>query len=118
MYVDKLLMFSENQTVAAGTSTNTLDGGATGNAYDERFLVVTLTNPLTPAQGLSVVVESCDTATGTYVKAATFEAAKEKGMALAQRMPYGLKQFVRLSYVVSGAPTGNLTAVIAADAKI
>ena len=118
MYMDKKLMFSTDQAVAAGLSKDTLDLGKSGNAYEEVQLVVLLDTPLTAVQTLSVAVESCDTETGTYVKSATFEAVQLKNQAIAQRMPYGLKQYVRLSYAVTGAPVGKLSAGLVLDVKI
>ena len=120
MYMDKKLILSEGQAVAAGTSQNIIDQGKNRNAYSELFLVVLLEEgkALTAAQSLSVSVESCDTEAGTYVKVATFEAEKLKTQAVAQRIPFGLKRYIRLTYAVSGTPTGNLTAALVMDVKI
>ena len=118
MIIDKNLTFSELQTLAAGVSTNTLDAGPAENAYEQNFLVVKLDTPLTAAQGLSVTIETCDTAAGTYEKLATFEAAKGKNKAIAQRVPFGTKQYTRLNYAVTGAPAGKVSAFIAADIDI
>ena len=111
MYLDKLNIYSENQAVVTGTSTNVIDKGAGGDAYSGLFLAVSMSVPLAPAEELKVVVEtSADNV--TFAEVASFTAKKGQGFALGQRIPFGMKQYSRLKYNVTGTPSGKLTAYL------
>jgi len=119
MYMDKGLIFSENQPLAAGVSTNILDFGAKGDGYPNAFLAVNLEKGLTSAQNLTVEVQtSASESFAPFELAATFVAKKGVTGAVRQHLPMGLNRFVRLNYSVSGSPSGKLTAVVAQDVEI
>jgi len=111
-------MFSENAAIGAGNSTNTVDLGAAGAAYPQPHLQVVLDTPLTDSQGLTVEVQTADAADGTFVTAATYKAVTGQASAIAERLPYDLKQFVQLKYSVTGTPTGKMTAGVVLDINL
>ena len=47
-----------------------------------------------------------------------FHAKKGVCNAVRQILPLGLNRYVRLNYAVVGAPTGKLTAIVAADCEV
>ena len=119
MYVDKNLLFSENQNVAAGLSQNVLDFGTKGDANPNAFLVVNLEKELTALQGLTVEVQTAKDEAFTIIEVVgSFNAKKGVKGAIRQRLPMGLNRFVRLNYAVVGAPAGKMTAIVACDADM
>ena len=119
MYMDKNLVFSEGQTLAAGVSQNVIDFGAKGDGYPNAFLVVNLEKELGAAQGLTVEVQtSKDANFATVESVATFHAKKGVCNGVRQILPLGLNRYVRLNYAVVGAPTGKITAIVAADVEV
>ncbi len=114
MYIDKTKMFSDAQTIASGVSTNVIDRGDTGEAYEALFLYVSVSVPLLDTQGLKVAVET--SADGvTFTEIANFTAEKKKAAVIKQRFPMGAKRYVRLNYVATGTPTGKVTAALTTD---
>ena len=59
--------------------------------------------------------ENVDT---TLESVATFVAKKWARNAVRQFLPLGLNRYVRLNYTVVGAPTGKITAIVAADCEV
>ena len=119
MYMDKNLVFSEGQTLAAGVSQTVIDFSTKGDGYPNGFLVVNLEKELTVAQNLTVEVQtSKDSNFATLESVATFVAKKGVRNAVRQILPLGLNRYVRLNYAVVGAPTGKMTAIVAADVEV
>ena len=119
MYMDKNLVFSEGQTLAAGVSQNVIDFGTKEDGYPNAFLVVNLEKELSVAQNLTVEVQTSKEANFTTLESvATFVAKKGARNAVRQFLPLGLNRYVRLNYTVVGAPTGKITAIVAADCEV
>lgn len=111
---DKQLEFSDKQTLAAADSTNTLNlihpYNGTGGFIE--FIGHGITSGVT---GVSVTVKDCATEGGTYVARETINftdiKALNKGIAsLSLSKP--LRQYVKLTYAVTGTPAGKISAYI------
>lgn len=117
--IDRLLQFSDKQTIAAGASTNTLDTKfkTVGTASLPICLQGQTVAP--SAATVTVTVEHSDD-NSTFVPAATSKAFKaaelNKGAFFYANS--ATKRYVRLSYAVSGTPTGTITAWLGNEADI
>ncbi len=115
MIFDKQNMYSDKQTLASAVSTNIIDGGAAGDAYEALFLAVTVNPPLSGAQSLVVdVLTSATSDMASPVTLATFRAKTGAGLAIGERFPHRAKRYTQLKYTVTGA-TGTVTAGLTPD---
>ena len=81
--------------------------------------MVNLEKELSVAQNLTVEVQTSKEANFTSLeRVATFVAKKGARNAVRQFLPLGLNRYVRLNYTVVGAPTGKITAIVAADCEV
>lgn len=115
MLIDKELVFSDAQAVtASAASTKNINQGAAGDAYDTLFLVIQVREAAAAAGAATVnfqVQTDSDPAFGTAVtvldSGSIGKAALGINTELKFRLPYGLKQYIRVYYSVG---TGPLTA--------
>ena len=111
---DKQLEFSDKQTLAAADSTNTLNliHPYSGTCGFVEFIGHNIGALVT---GVTVTVKDCDTAAGTYVarETITFNDIKalNKGLA-ALSLSKPLRQYVKLTYAVTGTASGAISAYI------
>ena len=113
MLLDETLVFSEAQAITAeAASTNVVDQGAAGDAYNALWVVVNVKVDFTGATALGVNVETADNAsfTGPKVLASVQAPAaslKAGNNIVALRLPAGCKRYIRLKYVPTGSPTAG-----------
>lgn len=118
MYLDKQNNYSENQTLAAGVSTNIIDHATKGDAYEALWLGVTVVPALGPGQSIAVEVQTSDVENfAAPVVLATFNSISDAqfGLAIGQRLPRPQKRYSRLRYTLTGSPTGTVTAFLTPD---
>lgn len=111
---DAELMFSDKQSVTAtAASTTTIDCGqellTTGvNGGMDLFVLAVATADYTGDGTITVALQDCDSATGTFSTIASAPAvtASEFSRVLIP-MPLSHKQYLKLNYTVSGTATGG-----------
>lgn len=119
MILDKQLFFSDKQTLTAvAVSTNVVDQGAAGDAYDALWFVLNVTTAITGTLGFELQT-STDEAFTSPIKLCTLAAAAHgsTGNVIITRVPKGAKKYLRVNYI--GAPTaGAVTAFLAKDISL
>lgn len=111
MLLDETLVFSEAQAITAEVaSTNVVDQGAAGDAYNALWVVVNVKEDFAGATALVVDVETADKATFPEPKVlasvqASADALKAEKNIVALRLPAGCKRYIRLNYIPTGSPT-------------
>lgn len=122
MLLDNTLIFSEEQAITStAVSTNVLDQGAKGDAYQALWLVVNVKEDFAGLTDLTVQIETdSDEAFGTAKivgQSAPIELADLKAgeTVVKMRMPVGLDRYIRLNYEVTGsASAGKVNAFLTA----
>ena len=126
MFMDKQLMFSEDQAITAtAVSTNVLDMGAPDAGKSELSIFAKVGTAFTAAGAATMTIEvqtATDAAfTTPIVLARSADVPKASLVAGYQPImidvPVGCQRFLRMNYVVSTGPmtAGTLTAGIVAD---
>lgn len=129
MIADKELYLSENQNVTADApSTNYINQGAAGDAYEQLFLVVKTNGATTssdPNAKLDIKIQTDDVSNFSSAKVlASFSFALADLSAnkeiIKVRLPLGLKKYIRLYYDVTTTTNfnGYYTAFLVKDVKI
>jgi len=126
MLLDETLVFSEEQAITAeAPSTNVVDQGAAGDAFNALFVVVNVKEDFAGSISyLDIDVETSDDASFDEPKVlATVQApvaALKKGETIAAlRLPFGCKKFIRLNYVPdASASAGKVKAFLTDMAPI
>lgn len=114
MYIDKESTFFMKQDISKGTTSNIVQNGNGGDAYESCWLYALVNTALSgPA---TVTLNTGDAANKVTATVATYTLAKDAGSALAVRLPSGLKKFLSVS--VSGATTGTITVAVAKDVQV
>jgi hypothetical protein len=125
MLLDETLVFSEEQKITAeAPSTNVVDQGAAGDAYNALWVVVNVKEDFAGADYLDVDVETAEDASFSDAKVlasvqAPAAALKAGENIVALRLPAGCDRFIRLNYVPTGSPsTGKVKAFLTDMAPI
>lgn len=129
MIADKELYLSENQNVTADApSTNYINQGADGDAYEQLFLVVKTNEATTSSDSnakLDIKIQTDDVSDFSSAKdLASFSLALADLSAnkeiIKVRLPLGLKKYIRLYYDVTTSAdfNGYYTAFLVKDVKI
>lgn len=111
MLLDETLVFSEEQAITAeAPSTNVVDQGAAGDAYNALWVVVNVKEDFAGADFLDVDVETAEDSSFADAKVlasvqAPAAALKAGENIMALRLPAGCERFIRLNYVPTGTPT-------------
>lgn len=129
MIQDKLLQFSEGQAVTdSAASTNAIEVGGDEVAQTLN-LCVQVTQNFATLTSLAMSVETCDTNSSTandWTTLASFPAVARANLVVGarpwgfQKLPYGLKKWVRVKYTVSGsdATAGKVDAFLTPSLEI
>lgn len=115
MIFDQQNIFFDNTTVSTSTDSNVIANVGGGDAHDPLFLVVHASTAITGT--CTVDLETADNegmSTNKVVLASYKLPASKKGLLLVAKLPYGMKQFVRLHE--AGASAGKITAGLTATA--
>lgn len=122
MLLDNTLIFSELQAITGtAVSTNVLDQGAKGDAYQALWLVVNVKEDFAGLTDLTVEIETDKDKTfgtkkvvGASGKIA-LNALKAGETVVKMRLPVGLDRYIRLNYAVTGsASAGKVNAFLTA----
>lgn len=109
MLLDETLVFSEEQAITEeAPSTNVVDQGAAGDAYNALWVVVNVKEDFAGATFLDVDVETSEDSSFADAKVlasvqAPAAALKAGENIVALRLPAGCKRFIRLNYVPEGS---------------
>lgn len=118
MMTDKLLRFSEKQTLASGSvSDNTLRVGKGDIAIGNNMSIYVITDEA-PATAMTVALETSDLedmsdAVTIAEYKASADAVEGGGIVVNSRLPAGCKTYLRLKY--SGPASGTVSAGLAKD---
>lgn len=113
MLLDETLVFSEEQKITAeAPSTNVVDQGAAGDAYNALWVVVNVKEDFAGATYLGVDVETAEDSSFAEAKVlasvqAPATALKKGETIVALRLPAGCERFIRLNYVPTGSPSAG-----------
>ena len=114
MEIDSLLMFDDGVAITTTReSEKTLDFLAAGDEIDKSFSLVVQGHVLVGEGKFQVDVETSDKPSSGFVKLASFAQiaaadANKTGYVLRHAIiPYGVKQYLRLKYNVSGSISGG-----------
>ena len=120
--LDKLLVFSEDQTVTVTAPTGSIDLGQGGDAVGQELTIrVLVTQTFASLTSLTVKLQTSSDNTNwedILWSAAVVAADLVRGREIFRiRAPHGLKRYVRLSYAVDGsdATSGKLTAYMSKE---
>lgn len=119
MILDKELIFSNKQALtAAGASTDVVDQGAAGDAYDALWLVVNVTTAITGNLGFDL--ETDDNSSFTSAKKLLSIAAADRTAIeniFKGRLPKGCERYLRILYTGT-VSAGNMSAFLVKDLAI
>lgn len=122
MLLDQSVILSDKQALSAtAPSTHTLDLTAAGNAVPGRLYVVArLDEGLTGATGLTVALQTADTADFANAKELVSVACNAANLAgvgelFSVPFPLGAKRYVRAYYTVAGTPTAGKVSCLVTD---
>lgn len=129
MIIDKELMMSAAQAVTvSAASTNYINQGAAGDAYEELKLVIQVREAVTAAGAATVnfvVQTDSDSGFGSAVTLFDSGAIGKASLSLNAEpikvcLPYGCKQYIRVYYTVGTGPltAGKFDAFLVKDIKI
>lgn len=119
MILDKELIFSTAQEVTSGTvnSTDTVDLGAGGDAYEALWFVVQVDTAATAADGtdptLNIKLQTSDdnvSYTSLYETGPLGTASLTVGTEYKIRIPVGMQRYLKVVYEVTADNTANFTA--------
>lgn len=123
MLLDQSVIFSDRQVLTAtASSANTLDLAAAGNAVPgSLYVVARLDESLNGATGLTVALQTADTADFSNAKelvSVAFGAEHLAGAGELFRLPFplGAKRYVRAYYTVAGTPSAGKVSCFVTDA--
>lgn len=122
MLLDNTLIFSEEQAITStAVSTNVLDQGTKGDAYQSLWLVVNVKEDFAGLTDLTVQIETdSDESFGTKKVVGqsapiVLDELKKDETVVKMRLPVGLDRYIRLNYKVTGsASAGKVTAFLTA----
>lgn len=125
MLLDETLVFSEDQAITTeDESTNVVDQGAAGDAYNALWIVVNVKEDFAGPDYLDIDVETDDDSSFATAKVlasvqAPASALKAGNNIMALRLPAGCERFIRLNYVPEDTATkGKVTAFLTDMAPI
>ena len=119
MILDKELIFSTAQEVTSGTanSTNTVDMGAGGDAYEALWFVVQVDTAAAATDGtnptLNIKLQTSadnDSYTSLYETGPLGTASLTAGTEYKIRIPVGMQRYLKVVYEVTADNTANFTA--------
>lgn len=123
MLLDQSAILSDKQVLkTTASSANTLDLAAAGNAVPgSLYVVARLDESLKGATGLTVVLQTADTADFSNAKelvSVAFGAEHLAGAGELFRLPFplGAKRYVRAYYTVAGTPSAGKVSCFVTDA--
>lgn len=105
MLLDETLVFSEEQAITEeSASTNVVDQGAAGDAYNSLWVVVNVKEAFVGADYLDVDLETDDDSSFATAKVLASVQAPASALTadkniMALRLPAGCKRYIRLNYV-------------------
>ena len=126
MIIDKALQLSDSQAItASAASTKVIDLGAAGDAYNELWVVGTVTTSFAGSGTLTVSIQTAtDSAFTTPITLGTAPALSAASLVAGTepvkfRLPQGKKRYIRAYYTASAAFTaGAMSLNITKDVKI
>lgn len=119
MYMDRELIFSTAQEVKSGTvdSTDTVDLGAGGDAYEALWFVVQVDTAAAANEGtdptLNIKLQTSadnDSYTSLYETGALGTASLTAGTEYKVRIPVGVQRYLKVVYEVTADGGANFTA--------
>ena len=117
MYIDKENLFSNEQNLASGVSTNVIDLNAVGDAYEELWVMATFSKVIGASEVVAIDVETSDTESFASVKSLITIKSSPGVKSVKARLPQGKNRFLRLKYAVTGA-SGKVSAFLTPDVSI
>ena len=117
MIIDQFNVFTDNLAVTATGNSNTVQLMPYMGRAEQLYITVLVKTAYSAGAGVSVGLQECDTATGTFVDVVsglTLPTPTKAGALLVFSLPANTaKSFLRLKYTITGTPTtGKLFAAI------